>query len=76
VKVYLVAAPEVRAQRRHSEREDVGVDALATDLKLRDESDRARMQPADDAERIDTTDLGVDEVVTRIEALVHARSLV
>jgi cytidylate kinase len=74
VKVYLVAAPEVRAQRRHSEREDVGADALATDLKLRDESDRARMQPAEDAERIDTTDLGVDEVVTRIEALVHARS--
>lgn len=74
VKVYLVANPEVRARRRQSERAEVGADALATDLKLRDESDRARMQPAPDAEEIDTTRLGVDEVVARIEALVRARS--
>jgi cytidylate kinase len=31
------------------------------------------MQPAPDAERIDTTDLEVDDVVTRIEQLVHER---
>jgi len=74
VKVYLVADTEVRAARRQSERPDVGRDALATDLKLRDESDRARMQPAADAEQIDTTALGVDEVVARIEALVRDRS--
>src|SRR2546423_1322 len=48
----------------------------ATDLKLRDQSDRARMQPAADAERIDTTELDVDEVVARIEGLVRARSAV
>ena len=74
VKVYLVADPDIRARRRLSERADVGSDALATDLKLRDEQDRVRMQPAADAEQIDTTELGVDEVVTRIEALVRARS--
>ena len=74
VKVYLVADAEIRTQRRQSERADVGPAALATDLKLRDESDRARMQPADDAERIDTTKLGVDEVVARIEALVRTRT--
>jgi cytidylate kinase len=74
VKVYLVADPAVRAGRRQSERPDIGADALATDLRLRDDSDRARMQPAADAERIDTTSLGVDEVVSRIEALVHARA--
>jgi cytidylate kinase len=76
VKVYLVADSEVRAARRQTERPEVGPDALATDLKLRDESDRARMQPAGDAERIDTTRLGVDEVVARIEALVRERSFV
>jgi cytidylate kinase len=76
VKVYLVADAEVRAARRQSERPDVGADALATDLKLRDESDRARMRPADDAVEIDTTRLGVDEVVARIEALVRERSFV
>ena len=74
VKVYLVADERVRAARRQAERPDIGTDALATDLKLRDESDRARMQPADDAERIDTTELDVDEVVGRIEELVRART--
>ncbi|HKU59083.1 MAG TPA: (d)CMP kinase [Gaiellaceae bacterium] len=76
VKVYLQADPEVRAQRRQAERPDIGADALATDLRTRDESDRARMQPADDAQLIDTTDLEVDDVVTRIEELVRAHSAV
>ncbi len=76
VKVYLVAEEGVRAARRQAERPDIGTDALATDLKLRDQSDRARMQPAADAERIDTTELDVDEVVARIEGLVRARSTV
>jgi len=75
VKVYLEAEPAVRAKRRQAERPDIGADALATDLKLRDQSDRARMQPAEDAYRIDTTRLGVDDVVARIEALVRARAL-
>jgi cytidylate kinase len=74
VKVYLVADPEVRARRRQLERPDIGADALATDLKARDESDRVRMQPADDAVQIDTTDLEVDDVVARIEELVRSRS--
>jgi len=75
VKIYLQANPEIRAARRQAERPDIGADALATDLRTRDESDRARMQPADDAELIDTTDLEVDDVVTRIEALIRSRSL-
>jgi cytidylate kinase len=74
VKVYLVADPEIRTARRQAERPDIGADALATDLRARDESDRARMQPADDAEQIDTTRLEVDDVVDRIEALVRARA--
>jgi CMP/dCMP kinase len=73
VKVYLNADASVRAHRRQLERPDIGGDALATDLRLRDESDAARMQPAADAVRIDTTDLDVDDVVQRIEALVRAR---
>jgi len=74
VKVYLQADPEVRAHRRQAERPDIGADALATDLRTRDESDRARMQPAGDAELIDTTELEVDDVVSRIEEIVRARS--
>ena len=72
VKVYLVAREDERARRRLAERPGLAADALATDIRLRDESDRAQMEPADDAERIDTTELSVDEVVSRIEERVHA----
>jgi len=74
VKVYLVADQEIRASRRASERRGIGADALATDLRLRDESDAVQMQPAPDATEIDTTDLTVDEVVAQIEELVRART--
>ena len=74
VKVYLVADREEREKRRVAERPGIGADALATDLRLRDESDAARMRPAPDAIEIDTTGLEVDVVVDRIEALVHERS--
>jgi CMP/dCMP kinase len=75
VKVYLQADPEIRARRRQKERPDIGADALATDLKARDKSDRERMQPAGDAILIDTTDLEVDDVVERIEQLVRERAV-
>jgi CMP/dCMP kinase len=73
VKIYLNADPSVRARRRQVERPDIGGDALATDLRLRDESDKVRMQPAPDAEQIDTTSLQVDDVVEHIEQLVQER---
>jgi cytidylate kinase len=73
VKVYLQADRAVREQRRLAERPDIGADALATDLRARDESDAARMQPAEDALEIDTSDLDVADVVDRIEALVRSR---
>jgi cytidylate kinase len=72
VKVYLVADPKVRAERRLAERPEIGGDALATDLRMRDASDAARMQPAADAHKIDTTSLEVDDVVDQIERLVRA----
>ena len=74
VKVFLVADRDERAKRRVAERPGIGADALATDLRLRDESDAARMQPAPDATEIDTTTLEVEDVVDRIEALVRERS--
>ena len=73
VKVYLQADRAVREQRRLAERPDIGADALATDLRARDESDAVRMQPAQDALEIDTSDLDVADVVDRIEKLVRER---
>ena len=76
VKVYLVANRDERAKRRMADRPGIGADALSTDLRARDASDAARMQPAEDAQQIDTTDLRVEDVVGRIEELVRARSAV
>jgi CMP/dCMP kinase len=73
VKVYLNADRNIRAKRRMAERPEIGADALATDLRIRDQSDAARMQPAEDAIQIDTTDLDVEDVVDQIEELVRAR---
>ena len=74
VKVYLVADPSERARRRQADHPDIGAEALATDLRLRDERDAAQMQAAPDARKIDTTELSVEEVLDEIERLVEARA--
>ncbi|HEY8030427.1 MAG TPA: (d)CMP kinase [Gaiellaceae bacterium] len=76
VKIYLTADRDERARRRSAERPGIGADALATDLRVRDEKDAERMQPAADAQEIDTTSLQVEDVVERIEALVRERTAV
>lgn len=72
VKVYLVADVAERARRRRVERGKEAGD-MAVKLADRDARDSEQMAPAPDAERIDTTDLSVDQVLERIEALVRAR---
>ncbi|HEY3105550.1 MAG TPA: (d)CMP kinase [Gaiellaceae bacterium] len=74
VKVYLVADAAERARRRVADRPEIGAEALATDLRLRDQRDAAQMEPAADAETIDTTDLSIDEVVERIARLIEERT--
>jgi len=73
VKVFLVAHEAERARRRTAERPGVRADALAEDLRRRDERDAVNTQPADDAVLLDTTELTVDVVVARIVALVEER---
>ncbi len=78
VKVFLDARPEVRAARRAQDREARGVDAAAVqaDLARRDRIDSTRetspLQVADDAVVIDTSDLGIDDVVARVLELASA----
>ncbi len=74
VKVFLTADSAERARRRTEERPGLGADALATDLRLRDARDAPQLEPAPDAETIDTTDMAIDDVVERIERLVMSRS--
>ncbi|TFV69602.1 (d)CMP kinase [Blastococcus sp. CT_GayMR20] len=73
VKIYLTAAPEVRAQRRAGQlglSRPEKIAALAADLRRRDEYDSNRadspLRPAADAVVVDSTDLDRDQVVDRV----------
>jgi cytidylate kinase len=79
LKVYLTAAPEVRAQRRAGQLGLAGaaeIDALAADLRRRDEYDSSRadspLRPAADAVVVDSSELSQQAVVDRIVALAQA----
>jgi CMP/dCMP kinase len=80
VKLYLTAAPAERARRRAAELrargEQVDEAALAADLAARDRRDSGRehapLRPASDARLIDTTHLGLDEVVERMAEAVQS----
>jgi cytidylate kinase len=71
VKVWLVADPLVRARRRHAERDGLGMDELADELRRRDERDAVNTHRAPDAVEVDTTDMTLDAVVSRIAELVE-----
>lgn len=71
VKVWLVADPAVRARRRHLERDGLGMEELAAELRRRDERDSVNTHRAPDAIEVDTTDLTLEEVIDRIAALVR-----
>jgi cytidylate kinase len=73
VKVFLVADERVRAGRRLAERPGAEAGSLAAEMKRRDASDAPQMVRAPDAVEIDTTDLSVEQVVERVEALVAER---
>jgi cytidylate kinase len=77
VKVYLDADLEVRAERRSLQFPDFTAKEYAARIARRDQQDSSRedspLRLADDAIRIDTTQLTIEEVVSRIMALVLER---
>jgi cytidylate kinase len=68
LKIWLDAAPQVRAARRVLEQGDPGAAAA---LAERDRRDAAQTVKAPDAVAIDSTDLDLDEVVERIVGLAR-----
>lgn len=82
VKVFLTADPAARAGRRHAEylAKGIRVDyaVLERQIRERDEADSTRclapLRPADGAVILDTSDLDISEVVSRLMDLVHAKS--
>lgn len=79
VKVYLTASPEERARRRTAQQAASGVEVDVAGVKeaiiRRDEIDSTRdhspLTAADDAVRLDTTGLSIDEVVEAIVSLAR-----
>ena len=71
VKLYVTASVEARAERRWKEMqargEAVSLEAIAEDLRRRDERDRTRaeapLRAADDAVVIDTSHMAIDEAI-------------
>ncbi|GHJ15885.1 MULTISPECIES: (d)CMP kinase [unclassified Micromonospora] len=78
LKVYLTASESARAQRRSAE-DAADVSATAADLARRDRLDSTRtvnpLQQAPDAVVLDTTELGIDEVVARLRDLLTERGV-
>jgi cytidylate kinase len=74
VKIFLTASAEERARRRAAEL-DTDVETVLRDQALRDAQDSTRkhspLQLAPGAVELDTTGMGVDEVVARIVELVE-----
>ncbi|MFZ9967623.1 MAG: (d)CMP kinase [Steroidobacteraceae bacterium] len=81
LKVFLTASPDERARRRHKQLKEKGLSAnlaaLSREIAERDLRDATRavapMVAADDAVVVDTTDLGIDEVVSRLLAMIRER---
>lgn len=81
VKVFLTASLEERARRRTREMHGRGEEARHAEIldgvRRRDEMDSSReespLRAAEDAVRLDTTDLDVDQVVERLVELVSAK---
>ncbi|GIJ73702.1 (d)CMP kinase [Virgisporangium ochraceum] len=77
LKVYLTASVDERARRRSGETM-VDVDTTAADLRRRDQFDSTRaadpLRRASDAVELDTTRLGIDEVVLRLRELLGVRA--
>lgn len=74
LKVFLTASAEARAERRYKQLKEKGIDAnirtLLQELRERDERDSARsaapLKKAADARELDSTGLGIDEVVRQV----------
>nr|VFK56934.1 MAG: cytidylate kinase [Candidatus Kentron sp. TC] len=77
-KIFLTATPQERAGRRHKQLKEQGTDvnlaSLLTEISERDKRDRERLasplRPAIDAVLIDTTDLDIDTVLSRVMSIV------
>ncbi|MBL8676423.1 MAG: (d)CMP kinase, partial [Alphaproteobacteria bacterium] len=80
-KIFVTASPEVRAKRRlnelHEKRIDGIYETILEDIKIRDARDQNRkvspLRPANDAFILDTSELGINEVIEKACLFVDSR---
>jgi CMP/dCMP kinase len=76
LKVYLTASAAARARRRSAE-DASDVAATEADLNRRDKLDSSRaadpLRQADDATTLDTTGMGIDEVVAQLLSMLNSK---
>lgn len=81
VKIFLMASPEERANRRYKELMEKGqmvvYDEVLSDIKSRDYRDSHRevapLKCADDAVLVDTTDKNIEQAVAALESVVNSK---
>ena len=81
LKFYITASSEVRAQRRHSELlvlgHKISYESVLREIQERDERDTNREQsplvPAEDANKIDTSDMNIGEVYDLVCLIIDAK---
>ncbi len=81
LKVFLSASPEERARRRaHQTGREGELDRIREAIDTRDRRDSEReaspLMPAPDAVVLDTTELSLEEVVSRVVELAHKRGAI
>lgn len=77
VKFFLDASPKIRAKRRYDELKSINpqpLEAVERDMDRRDRNDSTRdlapLTPAEDAIRIDSTDLSIEAVVEQMVTII------
>lgn len=83
VKIYLTASPEVRAMRRFNELaakgQSITFDKVLADINERDKNDSTRafapLKKADDAILIDSSDLSIEQVISRIDEILTEKEV-
>lgn len=81
LKIYLTASAEERARRRHKQLKEKGltvnIAGLSQEIRERDLRDSSRpvapLRPAEDAVIVDSTELGIEQVVDQVLGLARSR---
>lgn len=82
VKIFMTAAPEIRAERRYKQLLDAGKDAdyeqILDEIQKRDYQDSHRslnpLRQAEDAELLDTSDMTMEEVIEAVSSIITSRT--